>query len=714
MEMQTSNMPKLANLSPLAAIPQRLLVLLAPNRPAFLFASTAVLMEIVCLRLATSSIFRTGGLMLLFVPLVSAGFWFSMTWGLWGASRWIDARTACWKPWIAAICNWTCRIAVAGGLILYVASWMFYFRAGQFPNTQILQFAWKNSTCGEFWGFILRAAPGIMWGLAAFSIFALIGCSLLLRFIAGCRSTTHDAAADALGRVLIGGAYALVLGIAFLVLLCDPNHGRRSFREMDLICGLNPAITIATSVFDALKQERVEPCLDTRTMKLVAASKPNHTSASAVRPRSILFVAVESLRHDVVQLQHQGREVMPHLNQLARNGVRFTRAYAQSTHSDYSDVSVYSSLYPLRTREHHYYRKNDPWPKTLLYDVLKPAGYSTAHVSSQNERWGGMDQFLETPALDLFYDAERSSVPGRVSSLDVGLADAVKRGKLRAGVLDDAHTTDVAIEWITEQARQDRPFFLSINFQSSHFPYDIPPEAARPFEPCALDFEASFLGYPQEKTPIVRNAYYNALHESDRCLGRLMQMLDRLHLRDDTLVVVYGENGEAFHENGVVTHARAPFEPQVHVACVMQAPGLLRPAVEAYPCELIDLAPTVLGLLDMPAQAGFQGTDVLSSKRKPAEERLLFFHVENGLSRSDAVLLAGRWKLIHNRDTGRTCFFDLATDPGETQNLVAQQPEFSARLRNLLTRWRQQQLAYYLYPFYYSQYFPPAPPEWLQ
>src|SRR5262249_20568926 len=161
---------------------------------------------------------------------------------------------------------------------------------------------------------------------------------------------------------------------------------------------------------------------------------------------------------------------------------------------------------------------------------------------------------------------------------------------------------------------------------------------------------ASFLDYPSGKTPIVRNAYFNAVHECDRQIGRLVEALDRLGCRDNTILVVYGDNGEAFHENGTVTHAREPVEPALRVACVLNATGRLKPRGEDYPIELIDVAPTILGLMGWPAHPSFQGIDFLSRKRPAAEERLLFFHVENGLARVDAILLGGRWKLHLDRD----------------------------------------------------------------
>jgi len=346
-----------------------------------------------------------------------------------------------------------------------------------------------------------------------------------------------------------------------------------------------------------------------------------------------------------------------------------------------------------------------------IYELLRPAGYATAIVSSQNESWGGMDQFLASPSLDLFYDAARSSAPTRTPSRDTGFADAVAAGTLRAGSLDDAHTMDVAIAWIGAQARRGVPFFVGMNLQSPHFPYELGADAPRPFQPATLDFEASFLWFPRERTAEVRNAYYNAVREADRQLGRLVAALRDLGRLEDTILVVYGDNGEAFHENGSVTHAREPVEPAVRVACVLHAPRRLAPRADDYPFELVDVAPTVLGLLGWPPHPNFQGIDALAPDRPPAAHRTLFVHVHSGLARADAVLLGGRWKLQHDLQRGRIRLHDVVADPGETTDLAAERPDLARSLHATLASWRARQLAYYHYPFYYERYYPPPPPR---
>ena len=221
----------------------------------------------------------------------------------------------------------------------------------------------------------------------------------------------------------------------------------------------------------------------------------------------------------------------------------------------------------------------------------------------------------------------------------------------------------------------------------------------------------NFITYPIEKTPQVRNAFYNAIHECDRQLGRLAAALDELGLLDDTVLVVTGENGEAFHELGSVGHAREPIEPAIHVANVLHAPNLLKPGREDYPFEHVDLVPTLLQLAGLPASPNFQGIDVLSSDRPPLAERLLFFHVLSPLARADAVLLAGRWKYVQDYNTGLAALHDLASEAGESVDVSAANPAMASQLRGVLLTWRRRQLAYYHYPMYYQNYFPPRPPR---
>ena len=544
----------------------------------------------------------------------------------------------------------------------------------------------------------------------------LIGLPLLARSLNHAGSGGQSQLRSRLGVWL---TLLLVVSLAQSRVAADMSLPRRITRVNQFRNCLNPLLTLFCSTMDAWQEEPIPACLDPKQLVPLSLGEGDRhillrrlrkmSQSPTGKQRSVIIVAVEALRSDMIHLRHQGREVTPHINRLARNGLHLTRAYAQSTHSDYADVCLVSSLYPLRTRHHHYYRADDPWPKTLLYDLLKPRGYDTAIISSQNEAWGGMDQFLQTPALDRFYHPQTSSAPTVFSDRDPGFLREMRAGALVAGKFPDAHTTDVALEWI--ENRGGSPFFLAMNFQTSHFPYLLPDNCPQPFQPCQLDDDIKFSSYPEDKVPQVRNSYYNALAQSDRQIGRLVEKLEEWGILDDVILVVTGENGEAFHENGEIGHACNPVEPVIHVAAVIHSPELITPRVEDYPFEHVDLAPTLCGLLGIDVPANFQGIDILASDRPSAADRLLFVHVLSPIARADAVLRGGRWKYVVTRERPQGALFDVVADPGESRDLRTDKPEMAAELAQVLGQWRRRQLAYYHYPQYYGRYSPPRPPS---
>jgi arylsulfatase A-like enzyme len=590
----------------------------------------------------------------------------------------------------------------AAGL-LYLSSWALYLRTGSFASIEAFRYAFVDYP-GMTWFYVMRSEP---WSLAAFAVLAVsagLGIPLLFWSAAGKESRAGSFPRTALLLILLLAVCSFLLALS---VARDRSEIRQASRIRSLEFGLNPWVAVSASWLESAGGEKIEPVLNVQELRPLSAA----WKAPKESPRpSIVFVKIESIRFDVLRTWYQGTEIVPNLNALTRMGVELTRAYSATTHTDYSDVSTLSSLYPLRTRQHHYYRKNDPWPKTLIYDLLEPQGYATAIVAAENLAWGKMDRFLQTPHLDFLFDAERSGTAGRIDRTDDGIAGEVREGVLSAGVIEDEQTTDVALRWIAAPLASRRPFFLNLDLQSSHFPYELPAKASRPFQPSTIDFDVSFVRYPYKKTDIVRNAYYNALHEADRQLGRIVSALRAADALEDTILVVYGDHGEAFRENGHVTHAAQPIEVVVRVPCIIVAPRYLKPGKDDYPAELIDLPPTVLSLLGWPRHPNFQGIDLFAPDRPPLGRRALFMHTENPLSHTDAVILAGRWKHTLDRDQRRERLYDLLVDPGEARDISGNEPVIARNLGRLLALWRSRQLAYYHYPIYFENYYPPPPP----
>ncbi len=587
--------------------------------------------------------------------------------------------------------GWWRSIVAAAPVVWLVLSWGFYDATGRFGGLESARFAYEN--LGMLVRYALQVEPIriLSFGVGAVLVAWLWGQGVR-RWTGGRRRRLGFAWG---GAVLLASALGWALAA--------------SYGESLRVWEGQPLASLVGRLLSP--QEKLGDCLQVSDLREREDLERGGSVALAHEPSapwSVLWIAVESLRPDVLGREHQGQEVMPHLKAIAADAMVFSRVWAASTHSDYSDVSALSGTYPLRSRRHHYYRTTDPWPRPLVWNLLSAAGYRTALISAQNEAWGSMDQFLATDGLDLLWDSRVAAAEGfatRAAFGDEAFRHEVDSG-LRAGKLDDALVTDRALEWLANVASPDVPFLLSLNFQSSHFPYELASEAGRPFAPSDFDFEPSFTWYPPSETETVRNAYYNALFYVDRQLGRLTRGLEELGLAERTLLVVYGENGEAFHENGQVTHAGAPYEAGLRVPVVI-ADGRREAQEIDYPMSLVDLPPTVAGLLGLPADPAWQGIDVLRPPHE-APDRVLFFHNENPITRADGVVLGGRWKYWHDREIDTGFLFDLEADPSEQRRL--REVDVSGPLEDLVAEFRCRQLRYYEHPLWPSLYQPPAPP----
>src|SRR6185295_18028698 len=105
-----------------------------------------------------------------------------------------------------------------------------------------------------------------------------------------------------------------------------------------------------------------------------------------------------------------------------------------------------------------------------------------------------------------------------------------------------------AMKWIDSGA--GAPFFLYLNLQNSHLPYDVPKDFPRRFSPKELDFKISIGWFPREKAEVVKNVYADSLSYVDAQLERLIRRLKERGEWDRTVLVVSGDHGEAFYEHG--------------------------------------------------------------------------------------------------------------------------------------------------------------------
>jgi arylsulfatase A-like enzyme len=172
------------------------------------------------------------------------------------------------------------------------------------------------------------------------------------------------------------------------------------------------------------------------------------------------------------------------------------------------------------------------------------------------------------------------------------------------------------------------------------------------------------------------------MHYSDAALGQFLEGLRQRWLERRTLFVILGDHAEAFGEHpGNHGHTLCIWEENLRVPYLIVAPGLIEESVPVRRlASLIDTAPTVLDLLDLPIPSAYQGHSLLDSQTGMA---LFCTDYSIGL----LGLHDGDWKMIHELESGRSQLFDLRTDPKEQHDLSWLHAERTEVYRNHLLRW---------------------------
>lgn len=398
-----------------------------------------------------------------------------------------------------------------------------------------------------------------------------------------------------------------------------------------------------------------------------SAQTPEQASLSE-RPNILLYV-VDTLRADHVGTYGYDRGTTPHLDALARRGVVFENARAQSS---WTRPTVASMLTGRTPWSHGTNGQRDSLSPDVAYlpQLLSEAGYETAAVITNgvvSGRFGfdrGFDSFT--------YLGER-----------VGQDPRIHRGA------EALHKT--AMEWLDGRREsqdlgdqtQGRPFFLYLHATDPHAPYWPPPNWRERFaadvDPALGEHDrvAELEWNPAARTPAVADdlrALYDAeIAFLDHRFGVFMASLRDAGLYEDLVILLISDHGEEFGEHGRWQHGMTLHEEQLRVPLLLKLPaGEGAGQRIGRVVEQMDVAPTLLRLAGADVPSVMQGVDLLQGTGVDRTSSALlarqphFRHVESILSR-------GR-KLVHSRvydrPRPRIQLFDLATDPEERVDLA--------------------------------------------
>lgn len=414
---------------------------------------------------------------------------------------------------------------------------------------------------------------------------------------------------------------------------------------------------------------------------------------SPPRHYMVIVVLVESLRYDLLT-KHP--EAIPFLKSLHDKQLGFERAYATASHSNLTDLAFWYSQYPLRSHNKENYPVDAAWRGTSLFGAFKNAGYTTAYISSQNEKWGSMINWLRTGDVDYFYHSEDYQGETWENFDDLpGLAGMLKRGFVTAGKIEDSETLRIAFKWIDRHLhdKQGNGYFLGMNLQNTHYSYVIPPHGSEPYQPSDLGFKAIYYSWPESKKEQVRNRYLNAVFNIDRLLEDFANFLKRKGLWNECIFAVVGDNGEAFYEHGFGNHSGPMYDEAVRTFAVIKLPDSMQhlARIIPFPVSHIDIAASIPALAGIPIPQSFQGVSLFATEDEP---RPVFMY-SNAIVRQYGIV-SWPWKLLLTEfPKTRIELYNLAEDPAEIVERSADHPLELEALKKHLVFWILTQRRYY-------------------
>jgi len=352
------------------------------------------------------------------------------------------------------------------------------------------------------------------------------------------------------------------------------------------------------------------------------------------RPMNVLFFFVDDLRPNL-GCYGDVNAVTPNIDLLARSGVTFSHAYCQQAVSNPSRTSLLTGLRPdengVTDLETHF-RDNVPDVVTLP-QLFRNNGYLTL---------GAGKVYHSTPFI---VDEPSWSRPvpdylPRAYVLPQNLVENAKMSSFEsADVADNAYpdgkTADFAIEYLHEASTENKPFFIAVGFTKPHLPFCAPSkywalydsasfvisDRDRPEGSPDLAFHnwEELRGYRDipmsgpislEKEEILWKGYYACISYMDAQVGRVLETLDKLGLRENTVIMLWGDHGYHLGEQDLWGKS-TNFELDARVPLIISSPGSKGAGKECNAIvETLDIYPTLAGICGLTPQSKLSGVSL--------------------------------------------------------------------------------------------------------
>jgi arylsulfatase A-like enzyme len=452
------------------------------------------------------------------------------------------------------------------------------------------------------------------------------------------------------------------------------------------------------------------------TEKQADISKPN-----------ILFIAVDDLR---CQLGCYGNEQMitPNIDSLASGGVKFNRAYCQVPVCGASRASIMTGVRPTRERfvDHKTLAEKDAPNVTTVNTHFTNHGYYTVsvgkvfHHSPDNAGGWSEEPWIPPRPYNLRYLLPESQriwdKHKKTSKKRRVLGPAFEAADVADNLYSDGQVADRAIEKLGMLSKKEEPFMLAVGFYKPHLPFNCPKKywdlydrnkidlADNPFKPkeapdAAMHNWSELRAYAQipqdgpltdEMARNLVHGYYACVSYTDAQIGKVLSELERLGLRDNTVVVLWGDHGWNLREHGLwCKHCN--FETSLHSPLIVSVPGMNCGKETDALVEYLDMYPSLCQLANLPVPNHLHGRSFVPLLKNPniKWKEAVFSRWIDGDSVKTEGYRYTEWRNKEGKIYARM-LYDHKADPGENINIAekAENAGIVKKLSNMLLNIR--------------------------
>jgi arylsulfatase A-like enzyme len=403
---------------------------------------------------------------------------------------------------------------------------------------------------------------------------------------------------------------------------------------------------------------------------------PSLNKSSKKRKPNILWIFSDQHRGHAMSCSGDENIHTPHLDRLASEGIRFTRAYSNTPVCAPFRATLYTGKYCTSHGVKSLHEPLQPGQLTLP-EVLKAFGYHTSHMGKWHLAGGAAPTAFVSPFFRPGWDDwcgwENSNQPWE-TKYTVRDSTLVKT---LPGYQTDA-LTDLTVEWIKRQPA-DRPWFHVISIEPPHPPNTAPEPYEAIFRDKLLKLRPNVpLAHPNLDMFIEKlRLYYAQIANLDDNIGRMFEALEQTGQLNDTIIFYFSDHGDLMGSHGMMNKGR-PEEESANIPLLVRYPKRVPQGrvSDAY-ISGVDFMPTLLGMIGADIPEDIEGADlsdtVFGCREEGTEDVILQY--EHGPFTPDPgkafrTILTEGWSYSVFLTEGPLHLFNLREDPYQLHNLL--------------------------------------------